>query len=198
MTRSLSNAAGERSIPVLFDPESLGRSLREVAVDVVESDGNTILTRWFHSTNDIDLLIWSDENQTVLKQQVNFFGQVVEWNVFEGVKTGLIIEEDAAESERGPANGSQTRHDEANTSETIQFDARPELRVVQQAIEMLAHVPDLDEEDKRQIRDNLLNRVNGAEDRGSEFMRRYEAAHAKERARRPGFWRRLRRWFSGT
>lgn len=178
----------ERTVPLLFDPESLGRSLREVAIDVIETEGSAILSRWFHSTSDVDLLIWSDEDKNVIKHQVNFFGQVVEWNIFEGVKTGFIIEEELG------SNG-----DECESSEVIQFDQVPEAKAIRQALLLLEHVPDLNESDKDRIRDNLLNRVVGVADSNDEFLRLYGDAYESEsnRKRRSGFWRRLRRWFSG-
>ncbi len=195
--------ANERSVPLLFDPEGLGRSLREVAIDVIETEGATIFTRWFHSTNDVDLLIWSDEARNVIKHQVNFFGQVVEWSVFEGVKTGFIIEEDAAAGAGGDGEG--------ELSETIQFDPTPESNAIRQALMLLEHVPDLDGADKSRIRDNLLNRADGRPDPGGEFLRLYgearkwdgetrgrDRAAYKARAKRPGFWRRIRKWFSGA
>lgn len=189
MTRK-AGAENERSVPLLFDPESLGRSLREVAVDVVETGDAIILSRWFHSSNDVDLLIWSDGSKNVIKHQVSFFGQVVEWSVFEGVKTGFILEEDLAAGLEG----------ENELSETIQFDAFPEAKAIHQALMLLEHVTDLDLSDKVRIRDNLLNRTSGASNPGNEFLRLYGESHRvdKARAKRPGFWRRVRKWFSGT
>ncbi|MCM2281390.1 MAG: hypothetical protein NDI61_06030 [Bdellovibrionaceae bacterium] len=188
MTKKILNTAAERAVPLLFDAESLGRSLREVAVDVNESEGNTTLSRWFHSTKDVDLLIWSDEDSNVIKHQVNFFGQVVEWNIFDGVKTGFILEEDVECDEAS----------ESEVSETIQFDVQPDAIAVRQALLLLAHVPDLADADKLRIRENLLNRQSGVPEMGHEYVKRFSRAQKLDRVERPGFWRRIRRWFSGT
>ncbi len=72
--------------------KEIARNLREVAVDVIETEGTSIVSRWFHAADDVDLLIWTDDEKTIIKYQVSLFGQVVEWNMFDGVKTGVIIE----------------------------------------------------------------------------------------------------------
>jgi hypothetical protein len=180
--------AGERAVPMHFDAEMIGRSLREVAVDVIETEGSSILTRWFHSTNDVDLLIWSDEDKNVIKHQISFFGQVVEWNIFEGVKTGVIVEEDVVRED-----------DESETSELIRFDVMPQGMAIRQAVHVLENVPDLNAQDRARLRDNLLLHTKGAPDSGDEFIRRYGEAYRGDRFRpqRASFWKRLRRWFSG-
>src|SRR4051812_41729358 len=99
----------ENEAPILFDAEQIGKSLREVAVDVIETEGSTILSRWFHSKHDVELFLWTDAENNVIKHQVTFYGQAVEWNVFEGVKTGVIVEHENSLGD-GVVN------------ETIQFD----------------------------------------------------------------------------
>lgn len=129
--------------PVLFDPEQIGRSLREVAVDVIETEGSPILSRWFQSSRDVELLIWTDSNKNVIKHQITFFGQVVEWNVFEGVKTGVVIEEEG------------TGDTEDNVRETIRFDSGPDATAVGKAIRVVEFTSELKDTDRLKISENL-------------------------------------------
>jgi hypothetical protein len=97
--------------PRFFNAEEIGHSLKEVSPLLLKTTHPEITSRWFHSSQDADLFIWFDRNQGVIKQQISFFGQVVEWNIVEGLKTGLVIEEEI----RG----------HARASEMVCFDARP-------------------------------------------------------------------------
>ena len=47
-------------------------------------------SHWYHSDQDADIYIWLDEVGNVIKQQVNFVGQVVEWNIVEVLKPSDI------------------------------------------------------------------------------------------------------------
>jgi hypothetical protein len=178
-------ATAERQQPMLFDAEQIGRTLREVAVDVIETEGSTILSRWFHSKHDVELFLWLDGDQNVIKYQVTFFGQVVEWNVFEGVKTGYIIEEEVA------------GHGDENVKETIEFDQTPQDSAIERAIRLLEHVPDLPGPHREKICSNLRLRVRGEPDSQDAFIRRYGEVYGKSSKGR-GFWKRLKRWFSGS
>ncbi len=180
-------AVNERQPAVLFDAEQIGRSLREVAVDVIETEGSTILSRWFHSKHDVELFLWVDGDKNVIKHQVTFYGQVVEWNVFEGVKTGVVIEEE------GPTG------DDESVRETLQFDAQPESAAINRALLVLNNVSVLPDADRRRICDNLKFRVRGEPNSDDEFIRRYGEVYGREQNRRTTFWKRLKRWFgSGT
>lgn len=176
----------ERPVPLLFDAEQVGRSLREVGVDVIDSDGVTVLSRWFHSTRDVDLLIWTDEKKNIIKHQLSFFGQVVEWNIFDGLKTGVIVEEEAGNDADG------------ETNELIQFDSEPQVRAVHQALSLLEYVAELSTSDRESMRSNVLTRAKGAPEQSDELVRRYKQMREGIHVGRHSFWKRVRRWFSGT
>src|SRR3954462_116810 len=106
-------------LPHLFDPMDLGRSLREVATDVIKAPRRDVISRWFHSAKDADLFIWMDLKRNVIKQQLSFYGQVVEWNVIEGVKTGHVVVEEHQGRDQG--------------SEFLNFDETPQMRAIDQA-----------------------------------------------------------------
>jgi hypothetical protein len=184
----------EDETPILFNAEQIGKSLREVAVDVIETEGSTILSRWFHSKHDVELFLWTDGEQNVIKHQVTFYGQVVEWNVFEGVKTGVIVEQ---ENMFGNSSDGDESSDES-VSETIQFDKVAEDAAVSRAIVLLSHVSELPEIERKRICDNLKFRVKGEASSNDEFIRRYGEVYGRDQNRRPSFWKRVKRWFSAS
>ncbi len=187
---------GEDETPIVFDAEQIGKSLREVAVDVIETEGSTILSRWFHSKHDVELFLWIDGDH-VIKHQVTFYGQVVEWNVFEGVKTGVIVEQENVFGEDSAGSDADAEENaEENISETIQFDSVPESAAILRATSLLSHVSGLQDSERRRICDNLKFRVIGEASSNDEFIRRYGEVYGQNR--RSGFWKRMKRWFSAS
>lgn len=157
------------SQPMIFDPAGLGRSLQEVGADLIEtSDGSSVLSRWFQSARDVELLIWVDSEKNIIKHQITFFGQVVEWTKHDGIKTGVVIEEESTLSQ------------EQALRETIRFDQSADRRAVETAILVVESVPSLSDQDLDRIRQSL------------------KPLNLRESAVRQTKWDRLRRWFSGT
>ncbi len=74
-----------------FDPVRLGQSLFEVFENVSDDD-NKIIVQWYHSALDVDVLVWKNQAGSIVKQQVIFFGQVVEWSANDGLSTGIIVQ----------------------------------------------------------------------------------------------------------
>lgn len=128
--------------PLFFNPERIGESLQEVSSDVLELESQDIVGRWFHAPNEIDLFIWIDDNKTIVKQQLSFFGQVVEWNAVEGTRTGVVIEEERTGS--------------IKASEIIRFDDRPQTQPLGLAADVIQHVPALTAEEKTEIIANFF------------------------------------------
>ncbi|MEK7357481.1 MAG: hypothetical protein AAB250_13600, partial [Bdellovibrionota bacterium] len=82
--------------PSVFDAAALGSSFQEVAVDVLRAEKTEFMSRWFRaSRGEADLTIWIDSEKRIVKHQLSFFGQVVEWNPIHGTRTGLIVEEES-------------------------------------------------------------------------------------------------------
>lgn len=130
-------------LQAFFNPQEIGRSLKEVAVDIIQTESQNVVSRWFHSGQEADLFIWIDEKQNVIKQQVSFYGQIVEWNILEGVRTGFLLEE-------------ETKEKGVKGSEIIQYDDAPQLRSLNQAIEVLRHVEALSDQDRNSLLDNFI------------------------------------------
>lgn len=131
------------SFPRFFNPEELGQSLKEVATDIIKAAGHDIVSRWFHSSQDADLYIWMDLERNILKQQLSYYGQVVEWNVVEGVRTGhLVVEENDA-------------GDRAAGLEFLNFDSKPQIASVEQAVRLLDCITALKDEERKELRENF-------------------------------------------
>lgn len=181
----MSNPSRDLSYPRFFNAAELGKSLKEVATDYIATGSQKIITRWFHSSKDADLYIWLDTNQNIIKQQISFYGQVVEWNVIEGLRTGVLVEFEE--------NGSVA------PSEVIQFDSKPQVRPVEQAVSLLGHVAGLNEPELTALLDNFNSARTGINLPDAEFVERFAAFLGDPNPKPPqrtSFWRWLRRFFS--
>ncbi len=185
----------EKILPQVFDALTLGASLQRLAVDVVRGESTDFMSRWFRSAiGDADLVIWTDGENRIVKYQLCFYGQVIDWNPINGTRTGLVVEEEV-EVPRAPRAGDPN----FEVAETIRFDRTAQTAVVSQAIQVLRYVPDLDQADRASLIFNL---------RESPKLHK----NARERAlktwapkideitstRRPTFWRRLTGWVFGS
>lgn len=125
--------------PHFFNPERIGESLKEVSSDIMQVESRSVVGRWFHSSGDVDLFLWTDEAKTIVKQQISFYGQVVEWNAIEGTKTGVVIEEENPDEPTVKA------------SEIIRFDEQPQTQPVGLAVDVIQHVKALTKTEQEQI-----------------------------------------------
>jgi hypothetical protein len=159
---------------VYFEPAQAGRSLKEVGVDFLDIENQRITSRWFRSGMDVDLFIWLDAQNKVIKQQMSFCGQIVEWNILDGLKTGAVIEEESSETD---SNG------ENNSSEVIRFDQKPQAQAIRMALEVIQNMEPLNVEEKNDLLTNFgahdLPRLLGGLGKGS-------------------MWQRFRLWLSGN
>ena len=145
------NPQPSKSAVHTFNAKDLGLSLREVAVDVMRKEQNEVESRWFHSLKDVDLFIWKDHRQRIIKQQVTYYGQLVEWNPIEGVRTGLIIEDETRDTRgiEGSSNG-------VKGSVLIRYDVEPQKHAIEQGAEIIGYVPGLAEDLRQALVSNLL------------------------------------------
>jgi hypothetical protein len=186
-------------LPVIFEAESLGLSFRELGVDVARGEVTDILSRWFHSTQDADLFIYSDGKQRLLKLQLCFYGQVVEWNPLDGTRTGLIVEQEFATlGDAAKASAEFEFGSEEDVGETIQFDSRTQASVMMQAVSVLAHIPGLALDERALLIYNLQQSPRlhkKAKERALETWA--PKAHEISSLQRPKFWKRMRKWVLG-
>lgn len=132
------NQQANKPTPVeVFNAKILGSSLQEVAVEFIKSEGLEIESRWFHSKKDADFFIWSDHRKNIVKQQVTYYGQVIEWNIIDGLRTGVLVEDEKSQ--------------QMGSSPIIQYDLTPQFHTVTQCIQLIHFIPNLLDTTKSQV-----------------------------------------------
>ena len=190
------SSAKNRTSARYFDAEALGASFEQLAVDVVRGEATDFMSRWFRSTKaEADLVIWTDSEKRIIKHQLCFYGQVVEWNPINGTRTGLIVEEERPAGSDSSPSGEKA---DDEVSETIRFDEFAQDPVVHQAILLLAKVPDLNEADKHALIFNLRESPR-LHKKARERALKTWAPKIDEinSTQRPTFWKRLKYWVFG-
>jgi hypothetical protein len=125
--------------PTFFCGKNIGKNTKEVSVDLVETENDKVISRWYQGPN-VDFYTWiSSEDNRVLKQQMNFNGQIVEWNSRDGLKTGVTIEDDLGQSKTYNEEGKLEKP--GHISQSIKFDPSPMTNCVAWAIEILESIP---------------------------------------------------------
>jgi hypothetical protein len=157
----------------LLDPRRLGESFEKVSSEVIQTEMQYVISQWFHSSYDSDLFVWTDLKNNIIKQQVSICGQVVEWNLLEGVRTGMVLEEDSADETKG--------------SEVIRFDASVQRSSVSLACQVIQHINELNSEVRELIISNFSQPKGPADfDKGLSVLEGLSAVSKKRR--RPSFW----------
>ena len=154
----------------------LGAKLVEKAVDVYTVQGREVVSRWFHSGQDLDCMLWFSEHSELVRFQMNLHGQIVDWSQTHSeaaLQTGFISEE-----EMGYGGG------EVQVIERVVYDDVLNRQSVETVFELLASVSGFRSEWKLQIADALRQ---GLSLSGTE-----RPSIAGRRATRSPFWRRLK------
>jgi hypothetical protein len=180
--------------PVFFNGKSIGKSLREVAVDLIQTESEEMVSRWFHSEGGTDLFTWSDSAKNIIKQQLSFHGQIVEWNCLEGVRTGFVIESDLDNEVYESKKSDQKNSDEVCKSESIQFDGKPMNKSVGLALEIL-HYLDVELGFRDQLIDNFKNPKDIKTLSATQFVDRFGLAIKNYQNKDHGFWNQLKARF---
>ncbi len=168
--------------PHFFDPHRIGQNLKEVSSDLLRVESRDLVGRWFHAQDEIDLFIWSDEKKKIVKQQLTFYGQVVEWNVIEGTKTGVIIEDESPPNSSGQP---------VKAAETIRFDERAHPQPIGLAMAVIRHTGALSEDERKQIVANYFRGQKRSSLNPSEFLELYAQWNEPEPGRLARFARRI-------
>lgn len=149
-----------------LDPVLQGESLVETAIDVHVIDGEEWLVRWYHSTQEADLMVWFDSKGDLGHFQLNAGGQIVDWSRATGVQSGFIVEIEIG-------------HPEA--AETIKFDSTLNLSNMTAAETVLKNAVAL----KKPVREQLIAALQDT--RGFEVRKSMQASRTR-------FWSRFKRW----
>jgi hypothetical protein len=132
--------------PIYFDPQRVGASLKEVGIDYTKVESREIETRWFRdASGETDVFIWLNKEKTIIKQQSSIMGQLVEWNIVEGLKTGMVLENELIKSDG---------KDQLPQSELIYFDKIVQPQAVLMAINVIKHMA-IDDELKNHLLKNF-------------------------------------------
>ncbi len=110
-----------------YDLQTLAKSLQLASIDVIKTTNMDIESHWFRSSGPADLYFWKAKDK-IVKHQISIYNQIVEWNEFDGVKTGYVNDD----IQSGQA------------AEVICFDKQVNESVVKQAICFLNDVQGID------------------------------------------------------
>lgn len=119
-----------------YDLPSLAKSLKLASIDVIKTSNVDIESHWYKASGPADLYFWKAKTK-IVKHQISLFNQVVEWNEYEGVRTGYVNDDI-----------------EAGKAEVICFDEEINQEVVSQAISFLKLVDEVDSEVIKQLEQN--------------------------------------------
>lgn len=133
----------EFDVPMYFDAKMVARSLYEVSNEVLKTKKTDVQSRWFTGDDGADVFTWQDLSGNYIKAQITYCGQVFEWNVVSGVRTGVIVEEESTE-------------EGIKASEVIQYDSKLMIPTVNDSISLINHISLFDDAEK----DSLLANIN--------------------------------------
>ncbi len=145
MTNRSNMSARDITWDTFLKVDVFAKSLIHQKVDVLHAEDSEIVSRLYNNGgSEMGLILWHDEQENILKQQVCLYGQVVEWNILQGVLTGVIVDD-----EKNP-------EDEClNFKDLLVYDKSPSKPSVLQAIEFINHVPELNLQYKQELLKNL-------------------------------------------
>ena len=121
--------------------KSMAQKVKFISFDVVQFQDKEMRSHWFKHDS-IDLYYFEKSNHDLVKIHVNVFGQVVEWNRFDGARTGVMIEEEKT----------------GEVFEILQYDARPNERALAQCLLVLENAFQIDESARKKMIACLQNK----------------------------------------
>lgn len=164
--------------PFYFNAEEIGRSLKEVSVSLVEAAPESILSRWYHSEKNVDVYLWLDHRNNIIKQQVHLCGQLVEWNILDGVRTGMVVEMESSSS--------------SEVEESIYYDKEPLMGAIRQAIDIVENTGELSDTDRSTLKMNFHHGKTLNDIDVKEFAQRFGEEKSEEAKK--GFWKKFKTW----
>lgn len=190
--RSSTNLA----VPTYLNIKDIGHSVKEMGSDMVKTTHQNVVSHWYHSDMDADIIIWKDEKQNIIKQQVNLLGQVIEWNIVDGLRTGFVVETETESKSKGAKNPPRESEKSAGAfsgPNEIQFDRIPAAASVTQAIELIHFLKCISEHDKVALADNLKNAPKISSMDPRDFLKKF--GRESEKPLVPSFFQKMIRRF---
>lgn len=134
--------------PIYLDYAKVGASMIEVGIDYQEIESKQVETRWFRDhSSETDVFIWMNRDRRMIKQQISVMGLVAEWNILDGVRTGVIFESEMSSMEL-MENGLTTGD---TASEVIHFDKKAQQRTLSAALSILNNMTCLEYDLKKMM-----------------------------------------------
>ena len=118
--------AEKKFSPLLCDVDTLARSLKLASVDIIKTRNVDIESHWYRSPGAVDFYFWVVKDK-LIKHQMNYHGQIIEWNEYDGLRTGYVDE-------------TFSNFPGGNPQEMIYFDEELNRTVVEQALDFLGRV----------------------------------------------------------
>lgn len=132
--------------PFYVNFREIGLSLKEMGTSTINTTHQKVLSQWFHSDSDVDIVLWKDERKNIIKQQVNLFGQIIEWNIVEGLRTGFVVETETP----------QELESNNLKPNVVHYDNTPSKNSIHQAVDIVRFAAPLVQTDKDVLINNFL------------------------------------------
>ncbi|MAF91572.1 MAG: hypothetical protein VX583_11730 [Bdellovibrionota bacterium] len=130
----------------LFDPVMAAQSFFQVSDEVLKTDKQDVMSRWYGGFEGVDFFTWSDQKGNFIKLQLNFCGQIFEWNIVHGIRTGFVAMDEE------PAHFHKT--------ESIQYDETAQSPFIDTAVIFIKNMNCLSPEEKQEMLKNIKGNTN--------------------------------------
>lgn len=127
-----------------LDLETEAQRIQSVAIDTVRTSQTHVQAEWYHSENALDLFLWHDPQNKLIKFQLGWLGQIVEWNPLDGLKTAMVIEEEWSTPK-------------SLIRETLRYDEVPQAELINQALRVVNALPQAFDSRRHLLREPIEN-----------------------------------------
>ena len=86
-----------RKIPDSMNIGFLATSLSPVPDYLLQVQIESVKSIWLRSDYEAGFFLWLDQEERIIKIQVHILGSILEWNLLEGVRTGIFYLESGCE-----------------------------------------------------------------------------------------------------
>lgn len=122
--------------------KNMAQKIDFVSFDMVKTSQMELRSHWYHYDH-VDLYYFEKQCGEIVKIHISVFGQVIDWNIYDGVQTGLLIEEEVCDQ---------------STQELVQYDARPNPSTLAQGFLILENAFNIEARIREELAAMLLTR----------------------------------------
>lgn len=128
--------------------KSMAQKMAFVSYDTLQVEGMELKSLWYQY-KDLDFYYFEAQGQRIVKIHFSAYGEVVEWNPYDGIRTGMIVQKEQAQG----------------VFEVMHFDARPSERSIEQIKSVLEDATCFDDPLRTRLREILASPVASTEPR---------------------------------